>query len=478
MQDVTVKDLAAACGGAVLCGDENAPVEHISLDSRTMEGNDLFVPLIGEKVDAHRFISQAFANGAVATLTSEHGNEKDGEKSEVPADETGRIGYGGAWIGVKDTRLALQDIGRWYRKRLTLPLIGITGSVGKTTTKEMMAAALAGGLRVYKTRGSRNSQVGVPITISDIDRKDQIGVIELGMSEPGELIVIARMAQVDMAVITNIGVAHIEQLGSQENIFREKMTIQDGLKTGGILLLNGDDPWLRTAAARKDCRIVYYGTGENCDYRAEDIHTEKGYPVFTAVCRGRRVLVRLKVMGGHQILNAMAALAAADIYGVPLEAAAAGLGGYAGMKGRQQVHHADGITVIDDSYNANPVSMKGAVDILSSVEDVERRIAVLADMKELGEGSVRFHRRLGEYLAEKPVDVLVTYGTLAKEIKAGAVGRKGPERLTVRHYEESEKADMMKWLAEFLKPGDCVLFKGSNSMKLGEAADYVCQHHH
>ncbi len=482
MQNTTVRELAEACGGILLCGSGDMPVEHISLDSRTMAGNDLFVPLIGEKVDAHRFIPQALKNGAAVTLTSEHGPGK----TDVLADEAGEIGFGKAWIGVEDTKLALQQIGRWYRKKLTLPLVGITGSVGKTTTKEMVAAALSGDRRVFKTLGSRNSQVGVPITITDIDKEDEIGVIELGMSEPGELTVIARMAQVETALITNIGVAHIEQLGSQENIFREKMTIQDGLKDGGVLLLNGDDLWLAGARAKEGCRTLYYGTGENCDYRAVDIHTEKGYPVFTALCgaRGgkeaRRVPVRLKVMGDHQILNGIAAMAVADIYGVPLEAAAEKLGGYAGMKGRQQIFHVNGVMVIDDSYNANPVSMKGAIDILAAVEDAGRRIAVLADMKELGPESAEFHRQTGAYLAGKPVDLLVTYGELARDIGAGALQAEGSrkEKIEVRHFGADEKEKMEIWLTEELRAGDCVLFKGSNSMRLGEAAEYVCQHHH
>ncbi len=477
MQNRTVKDLARACGGVLLCGDGDAPVEHISLDSRRMEGNDLFVPLIGEKVDAHRFIRQAFENGAAVTLTSEHG--PGAGRQPVPADENGAAGFGGAWIAVDDTKLALQAIGREYRKSLTLPLIGITGSVGKTTTKEMTAAALAAGRKVYKTYGSRNSQVGVPVTLTDIGREDEIGVIELGMSEPGELTVIAQMAQVDVAVITNIGVAHIEQLGSQENIFREKMTIQDGLKDGGVLLLNGDDPFLRNARAKAGCRTLYYGTGESCDYRAMDVRLENGYPVFTAVCGrngGKRVAVRLNVMGSHQVVNAMAAMAAADLYGVDLNAAAESLGQFAGMKGRQQVRRFDGITLIDDTYNANPVSMKGAIDNLTAVEDCRRRIALLADMKELGPESVRFHREVGAYLGARPVGLLVTFGELAKEIEAGA--RSVNPKLSVRHFEESEKEEMERWIAGELKAGDCILMKGSNSMNLGEAADYVCQRHH
>ncbi|MBQ2404366.1 MAG: rod shape-determining protein, partial [Lachnospiraceae bacterium] len=223
MEHVFVRDLVEATGGKLLCGDPEASVARIKLDSRQVESGDLFVPIIGERVDGHKFIPQVLDLGAAAVLTSEH--------DEVP-EECSK----GAWIRVEDTKAALQDIGRYLRARLSLPLVGVTGSVGKTTTREMIAAALSAKYRVYKTPGNSNSQVGVPITISEIREQDEIGVIELGMSEPGELTVIAKIAKIDMAVITNIGITHIEQLGSRENIYKEKMTIQDGLREHGVLL--------------------------------------------------------------------------------------------------------------------------------------------------------------------------------------------------------------------------------------------------
>lgn len=222
MEQITVKEILEATGGRLLCGSPDTPLDHVSIDSRTMKGNDLFVPLVGEKVDAHRFIGQAFDNGAAATFTSEHDVMEDNRP----------------WIRVSDTKRALQALGAWYRRRLKLPLVGITGSVGKTTTREMVACALSARYRVYKTPANHNSQVGVPITMTEISGQDEIGVIELGMSEPGELTVIAGIAQIQMAVITNIGITHIEQLGSQENIFREKLSIQDGLTEHGILFLS------------------------------------------------------------------------------------------------------------------------------------------------------------------------------------------------------------------------------------------------
>lgn len=450
MEHMTVKDILLATGGRLLCGSQDTTLEHISIDSRNMKGNDLFVPLIGEKVDAHRFIEQALNNGAAATLTSRH----DSMDSAKP------------WIWVEDTKAALQAVGSYYRDRLTLPLIGITGSVGKTTTREMVACALSARFSVYKTPGNHNSQVGLPITLTEISKMDEIGVIELGMSEPGELTVIARIAKIQMAVITNIGVTHIEQLGSKENIYKEKLTIQDGLSEGGILFLNGDDELLRNTKAKKGFRTIYYGTGENCDYRAVDVHVEDGYPAFTAVSGQQRIPVCLSVMGSHNVLNAMVSLAVAAESGIPMDEAAKSLQEFTGFKSRQQIYHKAGIIVIDDTYNASPVSMKAGLEVLGSIVHAKRRIAVLADMKELGEKSPEYHYEIGEYIARHPVDEVVTLGTLAGEI-ARAVKENAPG-IKVKEYMEQDL--LINYLKGELKEGDCVLFKGSNSMKLGQAA--------
>lgn len=449
---MTVGEVLEATGGRLLCGSKDLALKNISIDSRSMAGDDLFVPLIGEKVDAHRFIEKAFETGAAATLTSEHDEMEDVHP----------------WIRVEDTLKALQDIGRYCRSHLHLPLVGITGSVGKTTTREMVAAALGAKYRVFKTPGNHNGQIGVPLTLSEISEQDEVGVLELGMSLPGEMTVIAKIAQVDMAVITNVGVTHIEQLGSQDNIFREKMSIQDGLRPGGILFLNGDDPRLGAAAAKEGCRTVYYGTGENCDYRAEDIRIENGYPVFTAVCRDVRVPVRLKVMGRHNVGNAMVALAVADACGVAPMQAAEALETYHGFQGRQQISEQNGVTVIDDTYNASPVSMIAGLEILHSMKNAKRRIAVLADMKELGPESPRFHREIGDWINDHPVDVLFTLGELAGEIDAAA--EKGNGAGLRVHFADGERDQLADRLEALLEAGDCVLLKGSNSMKLGEVA--------
>ena len=452
MEHVCVKDLVEATGGTLLDGDEKAPVSHIKLDSRAVEPGDLFVPIIGEKVDGHKFIPQVILKGAACVLTAEH--------EKAPADPSGT-----AFIRVRDTKKALQDIGRYLRGRLSLSLVGVTGSVGKTTTREMIAAALSARYRVYKTPGNSNSQVGVPITISEISQEDQVGVIELGMSEPGELTVIAKIARIDMAVITNIGITHIEQLGSRENIYKEKMTIQDGLKDGGVLILNGDDDMLCRTKGKEGVKTVYYGTGENSDFYAADIMLRDGKAEFTAVHENERQKVTLNVMGRHNVLNAMAAIAVCAECGMTMEEAAAGLSSFTGFKNRQQVFEGKHFTILDDSYNASPASMKAALDVFQALKAGHRHVAVLADMKELGEKTFDYHREVGEYAAGTGVDLVVTLGEACHFLAAGI---REKSEVPVKEFEDKE--EMTAFLDQELKDGDCVLFKGSNSMGLSRVA--------
>lgn len=473
MKGITAADLIKATGGTLLWGTKDRVVEHISLDSRKMEGNDLFVPIVGENVDAHRFICQALGNGAAAVFTGRH-HSADEVKQAVEEQCQGspdrkERSLSAAWIEVEDTRKALQDFGVYCRMRQNIPLVGITGSVGKTTTREMIAAALSAGFTVYKTPGNSNSQVGVPITIAEIPEEAQIGVIELGMSEPGEMTRIAQVARVDCGVMTNIGVTHIEQLGSRENILEEKLHMQDGMAEGGCLFLNGDDEMLRQVVPAGGRRKILYGLAENCQYRGENLHLKNGYPVFTAVHGEERTQVSLKVMGSHMVSNALAALAVAGEYGIPMASAAVKLEEFEGFKGRQQIFELRGVTVIDDSYNASPVSMKAGLEVLCSMEGDGRKTAILADMKELGPDAPEFHREIGVYIAEHPVDQIVLLGELAAEI-GHELSDRAPS-IPVKQCDNLEQVE--QWLDGNLKPGDCVLFKGSNSMKLSGAVKYL-----
>lgn len=504
MEHVTVADLVKATGGKLLCGDPGAEVCHIKLDSRKVEPGDLFVPLLGEKVDAHKFIPQVIRAGAAAVFTSEHdqplsiaemgqavGNGKNSavKRTEVletvggAAEPAGEDLTSAAWICVDDTKKALQDLGRYMRARLSLPLVGVTGSVGKTTTRELIAAALSARYRTYKTPGNSNSQVGVPITLSEISEKDQVGVIELGMSEPGELTIIAQIARPQMAVITNIGITHIEQLGSRENIYKEKMTIQDGLPDGGVLILNGDDDMLRATKGRDGLRTVYYGTGENCDFRAEQIVLHDGKPEFVAVHGDERQVVRLSVLGKHNVMNALAAIAVCHECGMTMEEAAKGLLTFQGFRHRQQVFSGKRFTILDDSYNASPASMRAAFDVFKEIGAGRRHVAVLADMKELGEKVLLYHREVGVYAAETGVDLVVTLGEACHALAEGVreeAGRRvteksgdqaGVEAPDTQVVEFLDIDGMTAYLEKELCDGDCILFKGSNSMGLSALAD-------
>lgn len=446
MEKITVKELVAATNGKLLCGDENIPVKWLSINSKEVKRDSLFVPLIGDKVDAHQYIQQALEAGAVAVLTSRH--------QQMEADQ--------AWVYVADTRTALQAIGRFLREQIKIPLIGVTGSVGKTTTRQMIAAALAAEYSVFQTPKNYNGQLGVPITLSEISGLDQIGVIEMGMSEPGEMTVISHIAKVDAAVITNIGVAHLEQLKTKANILTEKLAIQRGMKSDGVLFLHGDDEYLRDVKAKTGCQTIFYGTNESCDYRAVDIEITEGRPAFTVIYKNEKIRVHLNIRGKHFIENALAALAVAHHYGVSLNKAAQSLEQLSEFESRQKVYHHNGIIMIDDAYNASPVSMKAGLEVLNSMNGAKRKIAVLADMKELGTGEKEFHREIGAYIVKHPVDIVMTLGELAKEISSEI--RKHTDQIFVYQFNDIEA--LTQYLKMVLVSGDCVLLKGSNSMKL------------
>lgn len=487
---ITASEAAAYCGGTLIAGDGATVLSHISLNSQKMRGNDLFVPIIGERVDAHRFIAGAFESGAVCALSARHQSREDVAGDSALANVPGLC-----LIAVEDTREALQRMARAYRReKLRIPLIGVTGSVGKTTTREMIACALSANHRVYATKGNSNSQVGVPVTVLEADLSAQIGVMELGMSEFGEMHRISEVACADAAVITNIGVSHISQLGSQENIMKEKLHILDGMPDGAPLFLNGDDPFLSGLseahihalgiASGKKIRPVFYGTGENADWKVSGTDLSSGFPRFTlSAPDGRKIRCALSVAGMHMVLNAAAAIAAAAAFGTDPQAAADALASFGGVGGRGEVLEKNGVRIIDDSYNAAPASMKAGLEVLCGLPAEGKRIAVLADMLELGDNEAAYHREVGSYLREKglPVSELFLYGPLSLHIAEGASDRAqlrpeecralltelpGGLTLCIRHFESPEA--LKDALFAELSAGDSVLFKGSNAMGLSK----------
>ena len=441
---MTVGEIAKACRGKLLCGNPNTVITAVSTDSRKITSGTLFVPIKGEKTDAHTFIGATFAAGAAATLTQEHR-----EMAECHA-----------WISVPGTESALQQIAAEYRKRFHIPFIGVTGSVGKTTTKEMIALALSAELNVMKTEGNFNSQIGLPLTMFRLNSAHQAAVIEMGMSNFGEMGRLAQIAAPDYAVMTNIGISHIQQLKTQQNILREKLHITDRFHKGSVLFLNGDDELLAGLRGKMDVKTIYFGTQPWCDFRAEGIVFSNGSTQFTLCTPAGTQKITLPVLGIHNVTNALAGLAVAQALGVPLNQAAEKLAGYQPLAMRQQIHYVNEITIIDDSYNASPDSMHSSLDVLCSFHG-GKRVAVLADMLELGDFSQQAHFDVGVYAARSGVDLLITVGGQSKEIAKGA--KSVNPGLNCRVFENN--IDAISELKSTLTVGDAVLIKGSRGMQ-------------
>lgn len=454
--NMTVGEIRRACGGKLLCGDPGTVVTSVSTDSRKIESGALFVPIKGERTDAHAYINATFAAGAVAALTEEHTEMEDTN----------------AWIRVPSTVSALQLIATAYRARFSIPVVGVTGSVGKTTTKEMIALALSAEKHVMRTEGNHNSQVGLPLTMFRLEPEHEVAVVEMGMSDFGEMSRLAEIAAPNCAVITNIGLSHIQQLKTQQNILGEKLHIIDRFNADSVLFLNGDDPLLAGLRGKLRVRTQYFGMQPWCDYRAERIAFSPNGVQFVLRAPGVEQEVRLPVLGLHNVTNALASLAVAHSLGVHLEKAAEALREYRPLAMRQQLHRHNGITVIDDSYNASPDAIKSSLDVLATLREQDGRcIAVLADMLELGKWEHQAHFDVGAYAAGTGLDVLVTVGERAAAIAEGAKSVKPAIPCEVCASNE-EAVDA---LHRVLRRGDVVLVKGSRGMHTDEIVKKVLE---
>lgn len=447
MFDMKVKDIIKATGGTLLCGDENTEVKDICIDSRKIKEGDLFVPIIGAKVDAHRFIESVMDVGA-ATLTSQH-------SGVVIADKP--------YIQVHDTEKALQDIGAYIRDRFDIPIIAITGSVGKTTTREMIAAALSANVDVYQTEGNYNSTIGAPITLSKMPEDTKNVVLELGIGKEGDMDILTNMVRPSIAVVTMIGVAHIEHLKTQENICAEKLAITKGLMPDGVLFLNGDDPMLAAMRGKTGVKTIYYGTADWCDYRAENIHMVKYQYAYEFVHGDERIPVVLNTLGRHNVINSLVGMAITDYMGYDAKRSAKAFETFCGL--RQRLIAIPGkYTIIDDTYNASPDSMKASINVLAELPANGRKIAVFGDMFELGANSEMYHYEVGKYMADKKIDELVVVGELATNIVRGVEDSKSD----IKCYSFKDNGEVALYLMSVMEPDDIVLIKGSNGMHLNE----------
>lgn len=439
-----ISEILSATGGKLLCGNADTVVTSFMADSRQVKGGTMFIPIQGEKVDSHIFMDSVFENGAAAAFT---------EKELAPREQP--------LILVENSREALQKAAAYYRSSFEIPVVGITGSAGKTTAKEMVALALSSKLKTLKTAGNANSQVGVPLTVCGLRKEHQAAVVEMGVSLPGEMERIAEVVKPGYAVVTNIGVSHIEFLGSRENIMEEKLHIADYLAADGVLFVNGDDDLLGTLKERKKgYRIVTFGVSRDCDWKASQLRQADNGIFFTCEYRGGSLQAFVPAAGVHNVRNALAALAVAHTLGVELESAVRAIGTYKPPAMRQQILKAGEVTIIDDSYNASPDSMKGAIDILVTLKTQGRKIAALADMLELGQHGPEEHLKIGKFAAAKKVDLLVCVGELAQKYCEGY----GSETCVCL----PSAKDALEYLKPLLQPGDTLLVKGSRSMKMDE----------
>ena len=446
MDPLSLAQIAKLAGGSISADDTSVIVSRISTDSRTLQPGDLFVPLRGENFDGHRFVEQAAERGAAGAMVEETW------QGSTPKHF--------ALIRVPDTLAAYQNLAANYRRSLSLKVVAITGSNGKTSTKDFVAAILSRGFRVTKTDGNFNNHVGLPQTMLTATASDQIAVWEIGMNHPGEIATLAKLAAPDAAIITNIGVAHIEFMGSREAIAAEKGALADAVNAGGTVILNGDDAFSESIAQRMRAKVILAGI-ENGSIRAIDVSQSATGCEFTILEGAHRCRAQLPVPGIHMVQNAMLAVAAGRAFGLSLEECAAGLASTPLTKARLQIKEINGIQFIDDSYNANPDSMKAALRTLIELDADGRRIAVLGQMSELGEESERGHREVGETAAALGIDELLAVGAMGTEI-AHAARKAGLEKSSA--VESPEEA--ARRLHESAAPGDLILVKGSRAARM------------
>ena len=450
MKELTLKQIAQWCEAEIPNGAQDVLVKRVCADSRAVCEGDLFVALKGERVDGHDFVSMAASKGASAALVMQP------VEAEIPC------------IVVEDTLRAYGDIARGYRQHHPVKVIGITGSVGKTTTKEMMACALETTYRTAKTEGNHNNALGLPMTIMDMPADTEIAVLEMGMNHFGEMAYLTSIAQPNYAIVTNIGTMHIEHLGSREGILQAKMEIMQGVAPDGVGVFNGDEPLLWNIKELGTHKKYYYGIeNKSCDVVANDIQELDDGMRFRVSGFGQDFELFVPVVGRHAVYNALAAVTAALLLKVKPEKLQVQFSSFQNTGMRQKIYEKNGMTIIEDCYNAGPESMEAALGVLESQKTEGRRIAVLGDMLELGNRSSAEHYRIGRLVAAK-ADMLLSFGTNSVRTVTGAVtGGMNPKY--AEHFDTHE--DLVHVLKTRAREGDVILFKGSRGMRMERALE-------
>ncbi len=456
MKGMTIERMVQACGArleGIIPQDQRATATAIVTDSRQVTEGSVFVALPGERVDGHDFIPQVFAAGALAVVCE-----------RVPEHAAGTC------LVVASSRDALRHLAACYLDQLQIPVVGITGSVGKTSTKEMIASVLSQRYHVHKTAGNFNNEIGLPLTVFGLRKEHEVAVLEMGISDFGEMSRLAEVARPDVSVITNIGICHLENLGTRDGILKAKTEVFDYLRKGASIVLNGDDDKLCTIADVHGTAPVFYGMGEALP--AQAVYGKKEIYADAVADHGLRGIdfdlhlpegvyrVHVAIPGMHNVYNAMAAAAVGRALGLSPEEICAGIEAARTIGGRTNLIEADGYLVIDDCYNANPVSMRAAIDVLAQGEG--RTIAVLGDMGELGADEKQLHYEVGAYLAEKHIDWLFAAGALSQELVRGV--SEYPDFTTQYDYFGTDTDALLARVCGFVQPGDTILVKASHFM--------------
>ena len=459
---LTADKVASICDGTlytVAC-ENKVLFETVCTDSREADNTSMFVAIKGERVDGPSYISNVVKAGCRCVIAE-----------RLPLDVKGV-----AVILVKDSIRAIRDIAEYVKSQVEIKTVAITGSVGKTTTKEFVSAVLDRKFNLYKTEGNFNSTIGMPMSMLELNQHHNAAVFEMGMSGLGEIEFMSEAAKPDVAVITNIGSSHLEMLGSRENIRRAKMEITAGLKDGGTLFLNGDEPLLQGHESDR-YNVVYFGMkNEECDYFASNIRSIDGGIVFDMrTPAGDFKNIEINLAGAHNVYNAMVAFTVGLKMEMSEEEIRAGLLSYKAAKMRQNIYNVGGITVIEDCYNASPESMNAAINVLGDTAKLRggRMIALLGDMRELGTTTAELHAGVGSYLAEKNADYLFTYGELSSENLANGAVKGGMSEKKIFRNPVTDPEVVGKKLLGVLKAGDVLLVKASRGIAAENVLNYV-----
>lgn len=460
----TVEELREVISTKVLAGETSGwmkqPIRWISMDSRSIRPGDLFLAMKGDRFDGHDFVGVALSRGAVGAIV--HDAYPVGALAVKPVSKR-TVPF---ILGVRDPLFAYQQLATHHRSRFDIPVVAVTGSNGKTTTKEMIASVMAHRWKILKTEGNLNNRIGVPQTLFRLNGRHEGAVIEMGVDQVGQTTRLCEMARPTIGVITNIGPDHLEFFGSMEGSAQSKAELLDWLPAEGTAVLNADDPYYDYLASRARCRVMSFGLSAKADVRAMDVKSDgRNGSIFRLLFSGkvRHTIVRIHVQGTHNISNALAAAAVGAVLGLPGAVIAQGLSRFRPAAMRSQVFISHGVTVINDCYNANPASMKAAVQLLVQRGEGRKKIAVLGDMLELGADAVSLHREVGAFVAQQGIDQLIACGTLGRSLADGAT-RAGFDRDSIVLAPDASSAAAA--VKAVVKPGDVVLAKASRGMKL------------